>query len=118
MTWRGNIECATFVVSVPSSCPARAVLTVNCSVNGLEIGRIHVKIRVCESAPVASNQPIETAHNKINKAFVSHASQDKEAVITRIQGMLIAAPWLDVFFSGESIRRRAVSLLVASCQHL
>jgi hypothetical protein len=71
-------------------------------IDGLEIMRIHFVLIVgAEEAPV---QEIEVSEERHRKAFASYASEDRRDVLARIQGIMKAAPTLDVFLDVLSLR--------------
>ena len=60
---------------------------------------------------------LEADERRYRKAFASYASEDRDAVLARIQGMQKVAPDLDVFLdalalrSGEQYERRLLALI-------
>jgi len=101
--WRGEIGKAGFAVSVPKKVtlgPKRGTAVI--LISGVPIMKIFFIVEVASKARNA--QPVAVKERRYNRAFASYASQDRDAVLARIQGMLKAAPNLDVFLDVAKLR--------------
>jgi hypothetical protein len=70
--------------------------------NELQIARINFVIHVGKLSLNAA--PLTTQEQRHRKAFASYSSADRDDVLARIQGMLKAAPELEVFLDVHSLR--------------
>lgn len=53
----------------------------------------------------AKGQNVDCEKCELRSAFISYASQDREKVVARIQGIQLACPDMDLFFDVENLRR-------------
>jgi hypothetical protein len=94
--WEGDIGNATFAVIVPKDVThgtKQGIAAIY--VDGLQIAKINFVIQVCARASTADRLEVREARHR--KAFASYASADRDEVLARIQGILKAAPDMDVF---------------------
>ena len=102
--WEGEIGNASFEVAIPSEISEGVKIglaTVHWE-GGLQIARIPLQLLVAARA-VPVTPTIKPLYH-IKKAFASYASQDRDEVIGRIQGMQKIAPDLDVFLDVVKLR--------------
>ncbi len=102
--WQGEPTNASFIVEVPgnlgvSTYPGNAHVLVN----GLCIAKIQFLISLFSSS---DQKYIDSSVNQsyVHSAFASYASEDREEVLSRIQGMKKVAPELDIFLDVFSLR--------------
>jgi len=104
--WRGRTTQVQFSVDTPP----RSVLdendynlTLRLYIEEVPVGRILFKLTV---GPTGSPhaQPVKGEAHRYTSAFASYASQDRNEVLSRIQGMQKSAPFLDIFFDRASLR--------------
>jgi hypothetical protein len=103
LMWTGEVGCASFVLSVAKGMPAgnrKGFASIR--VNSVEIARMDFVLAV--SKKTSRNRPIRSRLKKYKNAFASYASEDRDAVIARIQGMQKMAPNLNVFLDAASLR--------------
>lgn len=101
--WDGEIGNVTFSISVPngiSSGIKSGFATVH--VGSLRIATIHFFITVGQKA--TSSDQVFSRGVKHRTAFASYASEDRDAVLARIQGIQKAAPKLEVFLDVLNLR--------------
>ena len=102
--WEGEIANASFTVAVPDNIPFSPIVG-NISVhaeNGLQIAGLPFALLV---APTSHQAALSThTLNPIHKAFASYASEDRNEVLGRIQGMQKIAPDLEVFLDVLTLR--------------
>ncbi|MGH7962213.1 MAG: hypothetical protein ACRERD_10380, partial [Candidatus Binatia bacterium] len=101
--WDGTIGNATFLVTAPLQTsvgvkPGKASILLE----GVEIARIYFQIRVGRGVDKAMKLPCR--HERFKKAFASYASENRDAVLARIQGIQKALPHLDVFIDVLKLR--------------
>jgi hypothetical protein len=101
--WDGEIGSATFPVHVPSNCTHGSHRgTALFHVDGIVIAKLHF---VVEIGPLDKPTPGLLGHERhYRRAFASYASQDRDDVLARIQGILKVLPQLDIFFDVASLR--------------
>jgi hypothetical protein len=111
--WDGEIANATFIVSVPPNATPRWYAgTVTFSVAGLQVARLQFVLVV--GAKATPPEEIHALGGRICSAFASYASEDRDDVLARVQGIKKILPDLDVFLdvlslrSGENWARRLV----------
>ena len=103
--WAGEIGSAGFLIAVPKDAlegahPATAAIRLN----GSQIARMHFTLSV-ETKPGTSIATAIAANVTVfKKAFASYASQDRDQVIGRVQGMESAFKGLKVFVDVVSLR--------------
>ena len=104
--WKGEIGNARFPVTVPDDAKegSRAGLA-TIYLDGVQIAKIHFSLMVGKEASAENDVPFQVNHHR--KAFASYASQDRNDVLTSIQGMQKADPGLDVFYDEANLRSGA-----------
>lgn len=103
LLWEGEISNATFGVTAPSDAhPGAKPGIVRIYAQGLEIARIHFTTEVDLAA--AQRPDVAVTGEPHRSAFASYASEDRDAVLARLQGILKVAPGLDVFIDVAKIR--------------
>jgi actin-like ATPase involved in cell morphogenesis len=102
--WEGEIANADFVVEVPENArPGCRHGCVTVDLRDCQIARIRFPVRIGPDRP-SGGEP-SSAHGGVHrKAFVSYASEDRDAVLARVQGLRIGAPDLEVFMDVLSLR--------------
>jgi hypothetical protein len=104
ITWTGNIGSASFAVKVSARVEPGAHLGVaSVRLNGARIGMVHFVITVGVPAGRVSI-PIETNVAMHKNAFACYASEDRDEVIARVQGMQAAFKGLKVFVDIVELR--------------
>ena len=101
--WEGEIGNATFSVEVPEDAregPRRGLASVH--LDGLRIAKVHFLVDVGRSTARADTLPAQ--EDRHVKAFASYASGDRDQVLARLQGILKAAPHMDVFLDVLCLR--------------
>jgi hypothetical protein len=103
ISWTGEVGKAGFAVTVPKqrepgTYPGTAIVLAA----GLPVLRVDFVVEVANTERPAT--PVETAEHRYRRPFASYASEDRDAVLARIQGMLKVAPALDVFLDVVSLR--------------
>jgi hypothetical protein len=101
--WDGEVGNATFSVTVPTeaSLGSRSGL-VTFLVNGMQVAKMHFVLEVGkEEKPL---DYLAAREQRVRTAFASYASEDRDEVLSRIQGMLKVFPDLDVFVDVASLR--------------
>jgi hypothetical protein len=118
--WEGEIANASFEVVVPRQIVEgmkNGSVTVH-SEGGLRIAEVTLQIMVV--AKSVSTAPTTQPLHHYRKAFASYASQDRDEVLGRIQGMQKAASDLDVFLdvvklrSGEDFEKKLLQVIPKS----
>jgi TIR domain len=103
ITWTGEIGKTTFIVDVPADAAAKTYIgSASIRLNDCEIAKMSFLVRVGRAEPRVEPMPSTTATHR--KAFASYASEDREAVLERVQGMEVAWKGLDVFVDVMSLR--------------
>jgi hypothetical protein len=101
--WTGEIGCATFLVTVPAQCAAGPKPgSASVRVAGTEIAKISFVLLVGSGSTRARR--VQTGINRHKTAFASYASEDRDAVLARVQGIQKVAPSLKVFTDVTSLR--------------
>jgi hypothetical protein len=103
VTWDHDIGHADFCVMVPNDAadgPRSGKASI--CVNGMQIVRIYFTVLVGRNDPDVAALPIREERNA--KAFVSYASEDRNDVMGRVQGILKAVPQMEVFLDVVSLR--------------
>jgi RNA polymerase sigma factor (sigma-70 family) len=101
--WEGEIANASFAASVPENAgygPRNGFVAIY--VDGLEIARLAFTIRINQE--LSSSPDVISREQRYHTAFASHADEDRDAVLARIQGMQKIAPDLDVFIAPAKLR--------------
>jgi HEAT repeat protein len=102
--WTGEIATCSFALAVPREASAGPhVGRAEVHVSGLRVVTLLFQIDV---AAVLNPIPIDvTSHvTRLRTAFASYATEDRQTVLGRIQGMLSVMPDLDVFLDVMSLR--------------
>ena len=109
--WDGSIGMVSFGVPTPrDAAPGPHTGLVRVLVDGLQVGRLFFEVEVGERECEADE--VMTCADVIRMAFASYATEDRDEVLARVQGMLKILPDLDVFLdvlrlrSGEDWERR------------
>lgn len=97
--WRGEIETLSFGVTVLETVPAKVLLKAKLSVEGLVIASLLVAVK---TDGATTTDLAESEFRRVNRAFASHASQDKLEVLKRIEGMRAVAKWMTIFYDTAS----------------
>lgn len=98
--WSGEAGCASFIIPVPAGAPQRPYHgVVSIRVNRCEVARMDFLLRV---AGRPGRVPAKLKRHAT--AFASYASEDRDAVMARLQGMQKVAPWLKVFMDVVDLR--------------
>ena len=101
--WAGEIGNTSFVVSVPEEeGVGPRIGRAQIFLNGLSIGNVPFQISVGRSE--STRDSIGTAFRPHRKAFASYASEDRDQVVARLQGMQKIAPTLEIFLDVLSLR--------------
>jgi len=97
MVWEGESTCVSFVVTFPElSRYARYSGSAQIYANGVRVARI--------SFVLSAEGMVGAEGMRYRKAFASYASDDRDAVLGRIQGIHKVAPELEVFLDVVSLR--------------
>jgi hypothetical protein len=101
--WSGKIGNCTFPVKVPDAIEFGFYLGVaRFYVGQLLIAKLNFDVEVDEQQKEPAD--LTTRMQKIRTAFASYASDDRNRVLGRIQGMLKLLPDLDIFLDVASLR--------------
>jgi HEAT repeat protein len=112
--WTGKSGNTSFAVTAPpTATPGTHVASFGVFVGPLLISRLYFEIQVA-AAEVSQRSPMHQCMReiRIRSAFASYATEDRNEVLARLQGMLKIIPDLDVFLdvlalrSGENWRER------------
>ena len=103
MVWTGEVGNACFTVTVPAeheegTIPSEAILRVE----GLAVARIAFVLNIGRKKK--DEEALCALGTQIRTAFASYASEDRDQVLARIQGMQKVLPGLDVFVDVASLR--------------
>lgn len=102
--WTGEIANCSFALMVPADARSATYLgRADVHVGSLRIATLLFEVEV---AAVRDPRPIDvtTATTRLRTAFASYASDDRDLVLGRIQGMRSVVPDLDVFLDVMSLR--------------
>lgn len=101
--WLGDITSVSFAVIAPKKVIVGSQAgCVSIYVSGLRISRIHFLVEVGDkTSPVAE---LPTREERTRTAFASYASQDRNQVLARIQGIQKAVPNMDIFLDVLNLR--------------
>lgn len=103
LIWNGELTNETFPVTVPPGAANGPHLgTVRISVNSLTIATLQFTLEV--GPQTLPTVPVEVTERRYRSAFASYASEDRDRVLARIQGMQKAVPELNVFVDVASLR--------------
>lgn len=101
--WEGEVGNASFAVRVPETAALgerRGLVTIH--VAGLQIARLNFLVLVGRTAGASGNRYVKEERH--GQAFLSYASEDRDRVLARVQGIQKAAPGLQFFFDVLSLR--------------
>ncbi len=114
--WTGDIGCAAFVVKVPPGYPSGPkAATASIRVQGTELAKVDFVLNVGMGRTRRQQLPARLTRHRA--AFASYASEDRDAVLARIQGIQKAAPYMQIFVdvislrSGEDWERRLLDII-------
>jgi len=97
MVWEGESTCASFVVTLPELGEGgKSPGVAHIYANGVQVAKISF---VLSAAGV-----VESAGVRYKKAFASYASDDRDAVLGRIQGIHKVVPEMEIFLDVVSLR--------------
>ena len=86
ITWTGEIGKTTFIVEVPADTAQKAYIgSASIRLNDCEIACMSFVVRVGAAKGAVEQIPSTTTAHR--KAFASYASEDRDAVLERVQGM-------------------------------
>ncbi|HOW46971.1 MAG TPA: toll/interleukin-1 receptor domain-containing protein [Rubrivivax sp.] len=104
LQWNGTPVSTTYAVRVPAGLSVGRYLgkaTISCA--GMVIGKLHFSVLLCNNA--SAERVVSLAAASLPRsAFASYASDDREEVLARVQGMQKIAPTLDIFVDVDSLR--------------
>jgi hypothetical protein len=101
--WTGEVGNASFLVRVPGEAPlGTAPGTLSVYVEALQIARLDFLIQVGQELPGFGY--LDARERRVRNGFASYASEDRDEVLARIQGMLKVLPTLDVFLDVAALR--------------
>ncbi len=101
--WDGEIGNATFPVVVPADvAPGSHLGEVAIYAAGFQIAKLHFELQVADAPAPA--RLLGTRQVRHKTAFASYASQDRDAVLARIQGIQKVLPDLQIFLDVTSLR--------------
>jgi hypothetical protein len=101
--WDGEIGNATFPVRVPVDVAEGSKAGLAAIYAGpLVIAKVHFAIRVRQAGEAVRG--VVSREERFRKAFASYAEEDRNEVLGRIQGILKAAPLLEVFLDVAVLR--------------
>ncbi len=107
--WTGEIENATFAIEVPKDAASKTHLgTATVLANGVVISSVHFEIVVRSerlgAGPDGKSTDMTTFEDRIRTAFASYATEDRDRIIARLQGIWKVLPDLDIFMDVLSLR--------------
>lgn len=105
LLWSGDIGCAAFLVTVPydARVGTHAGLA-SIRMSGAEIAQLHFVLTVNRTSTATDTLSIGGDLRHHRRAFASYASEDRESVIARVQGMESAYKGLSVFLDAAALR--------------
>ena len=105
--WTGTTGNASFPITVPPDVSAGVHLG-SCSifVGPLLVSRLHFELCIVDDARNATAGLVDATvgETRLRSAFASYAAEDREHVLSRLQGILKVLPDLDVFLDVLSLR--------------
>ena len=108
LVWDGHLTSADFLVTVPRELgPGLRAGSVTFSVKGLRVSRMAFQLLIVND-PVQSGSGGNTTSSHHERAFASYASEDRDRVLARVQGMETVVP-MQVFVDVETLRSSAGS---------
>jgi hypothetical protein len=103
LLWTGTRSIVTFPVHAPEGLrPGGHNGTVKVFVQGLQVAKVHFTLQVGKQVEPVAALPSRTTMYR--SAFASYASQDRDAVLGRIQGIQKVVPHMDIFFDVHHLR--------------
>jgi hypothetical protein len=107
--WTGEIGNATFPIAVPQDASQGTHIGVaSIAANGLLVANVYFEFEVCRAKQRDQAFPerfdITSQEQQLRSAFASYASEDRNRVLARLQGILKALPDLDIFLDVMSLR--------------
>ena len=103
IVWTGDIGNASFAVMVPSGlAEGRYPATVAFYADQLKVAQVHLTLLVAPQKSETTD--LDTYEHRYKSAFASYASDDRDEVLGRIQGMQKVLPQLDIFVDVASLR--------------
>jgi HEAT repeat protein len=101
--WAGTVGNATFAFTVPSDTrEGDHSGLVQVYAAGIQIARVTFLIGVANTEGTVHD--VTSRQQRITTAFASYASEDRNQVLARIQGMLSIVPDLDIFMDVMALR--------------
>jgi hypothetical protein len=101
MVWEGESTCVSFVVTLPElTREVRSCGSAHIYANGMQIAKIPFLL----TTAATQDDMLEASAVPHRSAFASYASDDRDAVLGRIQGIHKVAPELEVFVDVLSLR--------------
>lgn len=102
--WQGDVSNASFFVKIPEQVrPGRYQGKAVISCVGMQVAKIVFLFSVSELEAVNLADVVGIA-NYSKTAFASYASENRDEVMARIQGMQVVMPRLDIFLDVLSLR--------------
>ncbi len=104
LTWSGEPNNSSFIVRVPENCREGSKIgQVYFYINGLEVSRLHFKVLIASMQKDEMKQKNDFASGtKYKTAFASYASDDRNDVLARVQGLEKAG--IEVFLDVRNLR--------------
>jgi hypothetical protein len=103
--WHGEPVNATFDILVPRSVEeGNHIGTVKINYEGIPITQLIFSLDISQHGDVDKITDVTSDLKRYRTAFASYASQNREEVFSRLQGMKKIAPYLDVFVDVLSLR--------------
>ena len=101
--WDGNIGNASFPITVPTDARiGRHSGEVFFYVSGLQIAKLYFDLEIGHRE--SSVYQLVTHEQRVRTAFASYASENRDEVLARVQGIMKALPDLDLFLDVMSLR--------------
>jgi HEAT repeat protein len=105
--WTGTTGNASFPITVPPDVSAGVHLgSFSIFVGPLLVSRLHFELCIVDDARSATTALVDATvgETRVRSAFASYAAEDREDVLSRLQGILKVLPDLDVFLDVLSLR--------------
>jgi hypothetical protein len=101
--WAGEIGQASFPVKVPAKAPfGDKAASVTFHVDGLQVAKLHFTLTVAQAG--TASQSLATRQARHRTAFASYASEDRDEVLSVLQGLQKGVPGLTVFLDVAALR--------------
>ncbi|MDC0934876.1 Hsp70 family protein [Pirellulales bacterium] len=101
--WQGEIGNARFQVKVPQDAsPGECAGMAGIYADGMRIAKLYFGILVTEQTGGTASIPVK--HDRHQRAFASYASEDRDQVLGRLQGMHKRSPSLEIFLDVLALR--------------